>query len=176
MREDVDLVKHSPACRKRWLRQSRQDLAGAAVWHAPILRVRTSIGRTDSVLDVNSYYLAEVESVRAPVRATGGALQNLFILDEIFRGTNATERAAAASAVLSCLNRDRDLVVVATHDIEVLELLGGGFDAYHFREQVDNDFLTFGYRIHSGPSSTRDAITLLRLGEARPLVFTQRYP
>lgn len=130
-----------------------------------MLQVRASIGRTDSVLDGKSYYLAEAESVRAPVRATGGGQQHLFLLDEIFRGTNTTERVAAASAVLSYLNRGRDLVFVATHDIEVLELLAGGFDAYHFREQVDNDVLTFDYRIHSGPSSTRSAITLLRLME-----------
>lgn len=137
----------------------------AAVWRAPVLRVRTSIGRADSVLDGKSYYLAEAESVRALVRATGGGQQHLFLLDEIFRGTNTTERVAAASAVLSYLNRGNDLVFVATHDIEVLELLGDGFDAYHFREQVDDDVLTFDYRIHSGPSSTRNAITLLRLME-----------
>ncbi len=67
--------------------------------------------------------------------------------------------------MLSYLNRGSDLVFVATHDIEVLDLLGGGFDAYHFSEQVDDDVLTFDYRIHSGASSTRNAITLLRLME-----------
>jgi len=72
MREDVDFMKRSPACRKRWLRQSRQDHAGATVWRAPMLRARTSISRTDSVLDGKSYYLAEAESVRTLVRATGG--------------------------------------------------------------------------------------------------------
>jgi DNA mismatch repair ATPase MutS len=137
----------------------------AAVWRAPMLHVRTSIGRADSIVDGKSYYLAEAESVRALVRASGSGQQHLFLLDEIFRGTNPTERVAAASAVLSYLSRGSDLVFVATHDIEVLELLGDGFGAYHFRESVDGGVLTFDYRIHPGPSSTRNAITLLRLME-----------
>lgn len=137
----------------------------AELWRAPILRVRTSIGRSDSIVDGKSYYLAEVESVRALVRAKESGKQHLFLLDEIFRGTNTTERVAAASAVLSYLDRGSDLVVVATHDIEVLNLLDGAYRAYHFRERIDGGALSFDYLLHEGPSSTRNAIALLRLME-----------
>lgn len=94
--------------------------ACAGVWRAPILRVRTSIGRADSIMDGKSYYLAEVESVRT-------------------------------------------LVLVATHDIEVLDLLGGSYGAHHFREEIADGAMTFDYRIRVGPSSTRNAIALLEL-------------
>jgi DNA mismatch repair ATPase MutS len=134
----------------------------ATAWRAPRLRVRTSIGRTDSVTDGKSYYLAEAESVLALVRAKETGFQHLFLLDEIFRGTNTTERVAAGYAVLAYLDRGRDVVVVATHDLELLDLLGGTYVAHHFREHVEGDGLRFDYRIQPGPSSTRNAIALLR--------------
>ena len=137
----------------------------ANAWRAPMLRVRTSIGRTDSIMEGKSYYLAEVESVRALVRAKESSRQHLFLLDEIFRGTNTTERVAAASAVLAYLNRGADFVLVATHDIDVMDLLGDSYVAYHFREQVDGKALTFDYHLHPGPSSSRNAIALLQLME-----------
>lgn len=134
-------------------------------WRSPRLTVRSSIGRADSVVEGKSYYLAEVESVRALIRAKDDGTQHLFLLDETFRGTNTTERVAAAYAVLRHLVQGLDLVVVATHDLEVLDLLGGAYAAYHFREQVTNDELTFDYRLQPGPSSTRNAIALLRFME-----------
>lgn len=128
-----------------------------------MLCVRTSIGRADSLPDGKSYYLAEVESVGELLRAKASGRQHLFLVDEIFRGTNTTERVAAAYAVLAYLDRDTDLVLVATHDIEVIELLGDAYAPYHFREQIADGALTFDYRIHAGPSDTRNAIALLEL-------------
>jgi len=128
-----------------------------------MLRTRTSIERADSVMEGKSYYLAEVEAVRGLIRAKAPDRQYLFLLDEIFRGTNTTERVAGAYGVLAYLNRGLDLVVVATHDVELLELLGSSFTPVHFREQVGDGGLTFDYRIRAGPSSTRNAIALLEL-------------
>jgi DNA mismatch repair ATPase MutS len=135
----------------------------ATKWSAPMLRVRTSIERADSVMEGKSYYLAEVESVRALVVAKETGAQHLFLLDEIFRGTNTTERVAAGYAVLDYLNRGDDLVVVATHDVEVIELLGDRYLPKHFREQIADGVLSFDYKIHEGPSSTRNAIALLEV-------------
>lgn len=137
--------------------------ACAGQWRAPMLHVRTSIGRTDSITEGKSYYLAEVESVAALVHAKADGAQYLFLLDEIFRGTNTTERIAAGYAVLSYLNRGSDLVVVATHDIELIELLGDRYATRHFREELAKGQMTFDYRIHDGPSSSRNAIALLEV-------------
>jgi len=130
-------------------------------WRAPMLHVRTSIERTDSITEGQSYYLAELDSVRALVNAKSNDAQHLFLMDEIFRGTNTTERIAAASAVLRYLDQGLDLVVVATHDIEMLDLVGDAYTPFHFREQIVDGALTFDYLIHGGPSSTRNAIALL---------------
>ena len=135
----------------------------AHTWHAPFLRVRSSIGRTDSLLDGRSHYLAEVESVHSLIRAKRLDRQHLFLLDEMFRGTNTAERVAAAYAVLAYLTQGIDVVVVATHDLELVALLGDSYQTYHFRERIADATLSFDYRLREGPSSTRNAIALLQL-------------
>jgi hypothetical protein len=127
-------------------------------WHAPFLAVGASIGREDSVLEGKSYYLAEVESVRRLVRAKNDGLQHLFLLDEIFRGTNTPERVAGAYAVLEYL----------THDTELREMLGADFTSRHFRENVADRQLTFDFIMRDGSATTRNAIALLELMEYPP--------
>jgi len=136
-------------------------------WVTPFLHVRSSIGRTDSLLDGQSHYLAEVESVHTLLRAKCDDRQHLYLVDELFRGTNTSERVAAAYAVLMYLTRGMDVVVVATHDVELVALLDGAYASYHFREHIVDDALSFDYQLRPGPSSARNAIAVLRL---------QRYP
>jgi DNA mismatch repair ATPase MutS len=135
----------------------------ADLWQAPMLIVRSSIGRSDSILEGRSYYLAEVEAVRSLIVSKQDGRRHLFLLDEIFRGTNTPERVAAGYAVLRYLNRGDDIVVIATHDVELVGLLGDTYDVHHFREEIGNGAITFDHRIRSGPSSTTNAIALLGL-------------
>lgn len=139
------------------------DTVPAMHWRCAALVPRTSIARSDSLAEGKSYFLAEGERIRDLLAAKESGKQHLFLLDEIFRGTNTTERIAAGKAVLAELDRGDNLVVVATHDLELLPMLAGRFTPYHFREEVDGDSLRFDYAINSGPSSTRNAIALLRL-------------
>jgi DNA mismatch repair ATPase MutS len=139
------------------------DTVPAAHWRAPPLTVLASIARSDSIIDGKSYYLAEVERVRDLIESKREGSAHLFLLDEIFRGTNTTERIAAGKAVLAELDRGDDIVVVATHDLELLAMLSGRYVSYHFREEIDGESLRFDYTIKSGASSTRNAIALLRL-------------
>ena len=67
----------------------------AAEYAAPVFNVRSSIGRSDDLLSGKSYYIAEVESLLGLVEASSNPAPHLFLLDELFRGTNAVERIAA---------------------------------------------------------------------------------
>ncbi len=131
-------------------------------WNAPRLVVRTCIGRGDNILEGKSYYLAEAEAVRELLRAAASGEPHLFLIDELFRGTNTVERIAAGRAVLEALDRGPNLVLVATHDIELIRWLGERYQPMHFREQVAGGELSFDFRLKPGPSSTRNAIALLR--------------
>lgn len=135
----------------------------ATSWEAPMLRVRSSIGKADSLAEGRSYYLREVDDIRALVMASETDEAHLFIVDELFRGTNTRERIAAGRAVLRHLNRGPHLTLASTHDLELLALLADEYEFHHFRESIRDGDLTFDYKLHDGPSSTRNAIAILEL-------------
>ena len=55
------------------------------------------------------------------------------------------------------------VVLAATHDGELVDLVSETFDAYHFGDSVGPDGLMFDHRLRHGPATTRNAIALLRL-------------
>jgi len=145
----------------------------ASSYSAPLLDVRSCMGRSDSLIEGRSYYLDEVQGILSLVKASHSGAAHLFLLDELFRGTNTTERIAAAEATLLELTSapDSHIVVAATHDTELASLLGGAFAAMHLADrEVDGD-LVFEYRLAAGPSTTRNALALLeRYGAPRTLI------
>jgi hypothetical protein len=140
----------------------------ARAYEAPVYQVRSCIGRADELLAGKSYYLVEVESVLALVRASERKQPHLFIFDELFSGTNAVERIAAAEAVLTALiaSGTPHVVLAATHDGELVELLRDSYAVCHFGDAVGPDGLVFDYHVKSGPATSRNAIALLELNGA----------
>ena len=82
-------------------------------------------------------------------------------MDEIFRGTNTRERLSAAAAVLRYLGHGDNICLVATHDVELEQLLDGGWAFRHFRESVGEGEMDFDYRVHPGVSSAPNALRML---------------
>jgi hypothetical protein len=139
---------------------------------APVFVVRSCIGRSDDLVGGKSYYLAEVEALLSLVEASNTEQCCLFLLDELFRGTNAIERIAAGEAVLREVLPNRPghekqhIALAATHDGELVDLLGDVFDAWHFGDSIGPDGLAFDHRLRHGPATSRNAIALLRLSGA----------
>ena len=138
----------------------------AAQYKAPVFRVRSCIGRSDDLLSGRSYYAAEAEAVLSLVAASRSSVGTLFLFDELFRGTNAVERIAAAEAVLRELIDGseaprRHLVLAATHDLELVGYLTGVYAGFHFADGIAPGGLTFDHRIRPGVSPTRNALALL---------------
>jgi DNA mismatch repair ATPase MutS len=129
----------------------------------PPARVRTLIERRETITAGQSYFFFEaVELLRMLEEADRPDRQFWFVLDEVFRGTNAVERVAAGAAVLKHLNR-RGFVVASTHDHQLADLLRDEFDCYHFSEKILDNEARFDYQLRKGPCTTRNAIRLLAL-------------
>ena len=91
-------------------------------------------------------------------------IPKLFVLDEIFKGTNTEERIAAGKSILSYLNTSQNIVMVSTHDIELTEMLTkNDFERYHFSESIQNQELIFDHKLKEGPLKTKNAIKILAL-------------
>jgi len=140
----------------------------ATGYSAPVYAVCSCIGRADDLIAGKSYYLVEVESVLALVRASERAEPHLFIFDELFRGTNAVERIAASEAVLRALvgGGRPHVVLAATHDGALVDLLGGAYEVYHLSDSIGSDGLMFDYHLTPGPATSGNAIALLKLNGA----------
>jgi DNA mismatch repair ATPase MutS len=149
---------------------------------SPILKQFSSIRIDDNLFDGKSYYFQEVNIMGSLLEQVESPYQNLFILDEVFKGTNTIERIASAKAILSYLNRKENIVVVSTHDIELADMLDNEYDLYHFTELVEDNELHFDHSIKAGQLRTRNAIKILELSnypadiirEARQITTTLR--
>ncbi len=125
--------------------------------------VHSAIGMADDLFNNTSYYFAEVLTIKAMLEASQTEVGNLFLLDELFRGTNTVERIAAGKGVLDYLARDNNLVVVSTHDLELAEYLSSNYNLFHFAEAIENDEIIFDYKLKSGNLDTTNAIRILAL-------------
>jgi len=135
----------------------------ASVYEAPVVKLFSSIRIDDDLLEGKSYYLAEVDTMATLIKEASSGYQNLFLLDEVFKGTNTVERIASAKAILSYLNKNDNIVIVSTHDLELSELLNKEYDLYHFEESIIDNKLTFDHLLKQGPLKTRNAIRILAL-------------
>lgn len=128
--------------------------------------VITSMRREDNLQEGKSFYLGEVDRVKKIIDlASDSEYRNLFLLDEIFRGTNTIERISASLEVLKWLRDKSNFVLASTHDLELVDLLGEDYEFYHFTETVDGQTMNFDYKIKEGHSSTRNAIKLLAINK-----------
>ena len=112
-----------------------------------------------------SYYFEEVLTIKEMIEMSGDGKPNLFLLDEIYKGTNTIERISAGKAVLSFLTHADNIVFVSTHDIELAELLKDEYELYHFSEKVDQKTVDFDYKLKDGKLKNRNAIRILQIND-----------
>ena len=137
----------------------------AAQFSMPRVRVFSAIRISDDLMNDRSYYFEEVMTIKEMIDKSKCGNANLFLLDEIFKGTNTVERISAGKAVLSSLNEDNNIVFVSTHDIELADLLKNEYDLYHFSEIIDHKTVDFDYKLKEGKLKNRNAIRILQIND-----------
>lgn len=134
----------------------------AASYRAPFFRILTSLSLNDSILKGESYYMTEIRALKRIVDAgKNEGLPILAAVDEVLRGTNTVERISASCAIMRQLSEVNGMILAATHDLELTELLDDLYDNYHFEETIENDDISFAYKLMPGRATTRNAIKLL---------------
>jgi hypothetical protein len=138
----------------------------------PPVELATSILVEDSLAGGVSFFMAELLRIRGVVeaadrsRAQGHVL--LYLLDEILRGTNSSERQVAVRRVLTHLLRSGAIGAVSSHDLQVAEIpeLQAAGIPVHFRETLhpgEETAMTFDYRMRPGVATTTNALKLMEL-------------
>ncbi|MDR0891947.1 MAG: hypothetical protein LBN24_04980 [Mediterranea sp.] len=141
------------------------------------IQIHSIITVVDSLTDGKSYFLEEALQVKR-LLTLPAEHAHLFLLDELFKGTNEQERRAISLAILHKLSRSGNIVFASTHDIELCHQLAGPFDCYYFKENFQQNTLDYDHRLRKGIYPSRIAIRLLEccdypvevLDEAKVLV------
>jgi DNA mismatch repair ATPase MutS len=144
-------------------------LAGAPV-RASRLRVSVlSIGATlrvqDSLQAGRSRFYAEITRVRQLVALAEGPRPLLFLLDEIFHGTNSHDRVIGAGAVVRGLLDRGAIGLVTTHDLALAGLadeLAPRAENVHFEDQLVEGTMHFDFRMRPGVVRHSNALALMR--------------
>jgi DNA mismatch repair ATPase MutS len=138
----------------------------AANFECSIMNIYSSMRVNDDLSTKVSTFYAELLRIKKIVEAVKNGETILFLLDELFRGTNSQDRHDGAVAVLHSLLNKKSIGIISTHDMDlckVAEMNPKTFFNYHFEEQYRDDSISIDYKIKNGPSTTKNAMFLIRM-------------
>lgn len=128
--------------------------------------IKTCLRVSDDIDKGYSSFYAEVRRITHIVKHSQKTeTPFLYLIDEIFRGTNNNERYIGSEYVIKQLAMsDRALGFISTHDLELTQLEKDfpKVDNFHFRDDVSENQLVFSYKIKDGPCPTTNALKILR--------------
>ncbi len=139
--------------------------AGHYVWRWA--RLMCCIRVEDSVSSGLSFFYAEVKRLKVILDAMQDRTTPpvLFLIDEIFKGTNNRERLIGSRAYIGALRTGNGYGLITTHDLELTELdrtLPTLTNA-HFQETVHAGSLAFDFTLRPGPCPTTNALRIMEL-------------
>jgi MutS domain V len=144
-------------------------LAGAPVRAARLRLAPLALGANlriqDSLMAGRSRFHAEVLRIRQLLDMARGAPPLLFLLDELFQGTNSADRRVGAEAILRQLVEAGAVGLMTTHDLaltEIADRLGDRAANTHFEDRFDNGAMTFDYRMKPGVVRHTNGLALMR--------------
>ncbi|PRP94465.1 Endonuclease MutS2 [Enhygromyxa salina] len=143
-------------------------LAGAPVRASSLRLTPVRIGATlrvqDSLREGASRFWAELTRLRT-VSELADAAPTLFLLDEIFHGTNSHDRRIGAEALLRSLLERGAIGLLTTHDLalaKAAEALAPAATNVHFQDDLRDGELHFDYRMREGVVRKSNALALMR--------------
>jgi DNA mismatch repair ATPase MutS len=113
-----------------------------------------------------STFYAELKRIKMIVDVAMTRKPVIFLLDEIFKGTNSNDRIFAAKTLIKRLTTMSTIGLVTTHDLELgtLERENPLFiKNYHFTDRIIENQIQFDYKIKHGISKNTNAIALMKL-------------
>ena len=124
--------------------------------------------RVDDSLEAGlSFFYAEVKRLKMLLDATTDRSKPpvLFLIDEIFKGTNNRERLIGSRSFITALAKSHGFGLVTTHDLELTDLENSvpGLTNAHFQETVAAGALQFDYKLRPGPCPTTNALRIMEL-------------
>lgn len=129
------------------------------------LAVSASICVLDSLQGGVSRFYAEITRLKQIADLAKGPAPVLFLLDELFSGTNSHDRRIGTESMVRNLVGRGAIGMVTTHDLaltQIADSLGTRAANFHFEDHLKNGELHFDYRLCPGIVQTSNALQLMR--------------
>ncbi len=125
--------------------------------------LQTCIQVSDSLRDGFSYFYSEVLRLKALIEVVKSGTPTLYLIDEIFRGTNNRERQIGSRSVIQSLLIPTSVGFVSTHDLELTSLSEtlNRVVNLHFKEEFRDNEMWFSYKLQDGPCPTTNALKIM---------------
>ena len=139
----------------------------ATAFRWSLVRIGSCIRVDDSLDGGLSFFYAEVKRLKTILDSTRDRQGPpvLWLIDEVFKGTNNRERLIGGKALITALAGGNGFGLVTTHDLELAELEKQlpTVTNVHFQETVVAGALHFDYRLKPGPCPTTNALRIMAL-------------
>lgn len=125
----------------------------------------TSMRNTDSLSESVSSFYAELARIKGLLDKAEEQFPVFFLLDEILKGTNTTDRVMGSEALVKQLLGSQSKGIISTHDIELstLEKELPQVVNYSFHSNIKDDEILFDYKIKPGACTSFNAHKLMEL-------------
>jgi ABC-type multidrug transport system fused ATPase/permease subunit len=144
-------------------------LSGSSVcakyFACPLISLHTSMRATDSLVDHQSYFYAELSRLKGIMEEVRDDKPMLVLLDEILRGTNSKDKQEGSIGLLNQFVAHDVLLMLASHDVVLGELekkYPSAIRNYCFESEIENNELTFDYTLHQGVANKANATFLMQ--------------
>jgi hypothetical protein len=127
------------------------------------VKLISSMRTSDSLHEDESFFFSELKRLRFVVDHVEKE-EYLILLDEILKGTNSVDKANGSAKFIEKLLKTSSAGIIATHDLSLCDLS----DKYEqvknkcFEAQIENDELTFDYKLKDGICQNMNASFLLK--------------
>jgi len=129
------------------------------------LAVAASICILDSLSGGISRFYAEIHRIKLVSDIAKGAVPVLFLLDELFSGTNSHDRLTGTEFVVRSLVERNAIGMVSTHDLalaRIPESMGERAANFCFEDRFEDGQLIFDYKMKPGIVKASNALQLMR--------------
>lgn len=144
--------------------------AGAPVcakeFRCSLMDVFTSMRVSDDLNSGISTFYAELLRIKMIIDHAKQNTPMLFLINEVFRGTNSRDRVTGARSVVMNLNRPWVIGLISTHDFELCDFENdpsGRIINYHFLETYSANEINFDYKLRTGRCTTTNARYLMKM-------------
>jgi DNA mismatch repair ATPase MutS len=128
-----------------------------------IFQVFTSMRTKDNLVENISSFYAELLRLKSLLQSINDTRPLLFLLDEILKGTNSTDRHLGAESLAIQLSQSNAFGLISTHDLQLgeLKLDARKLKNYNFSSEIDGEEIVFDYKLREGICMSTNASQLM---------------